>query len=794
MDTTSSLRDVLWVLIAAAMVLLMQGGFTLLESGLVRSKNSINVAIKNLVDFCLSGGFYWAIGFAFMFGQSFDGLGWIGSSGFFLSGELSPQLLAFFLFQLVFAGTATTIVSGAVAERMRFSGYLVVSMLIATIIYPVVGHWVWASLGNSTQPGWLEQMGFIDFAGSTVVHSVGGWVALAAVLVIGPRLGRFDTGDSEIRGHSLPLATFGVLILWFGWFGFNGGSTLGVTADIPIIVVNTLLSGAFGGLVLLLLTWLIMKRPLVEMVINGVLAGLVSITASANLVDPSAAIMIGIVGAVIAFVATLLLEKLHIDDVISAFPVHACAGVWGTLSIALFSDPASWGTNLSRFDQFLVQLTGVGATFAWSFGVGFGCLWVISRLIPLRVTEEDERLGLNVSEHGAKTELLTLLEEMEAQRLSGDISLRVTVEPHTEVGQIAEQYNRVLDSVSEMVTNTNAERDSLQHAIIKLLEEISDVGTGDLTVEAEVTEDVTGALADSFNFMIGQLREIIENVHRTTLQVNQSADTVKGNAVQLAERSELQATRLADTTTAVDEMAEKIQQVTENATTSAAVSVQARINAQQGATAVQDTIEGMIRIRNQVQETSKRIKRLGESSQEIGEIVQVIRDIAKRTSILSLNASLEAAAAGEAGRGFAVVAEDVKRLAERSATATHQISELVRSIQIETNAAVSAMEDSTREVVEGSQLANQAGRSLQDIETVFNQLANLITDISEKSEQQTLGSEVIVRSMTEITKITQLTATGTQETAHSIGELAYLTNELRDSVSAFRLPENGSTP
>ncbi|MEM7118455.1 MAG: ammonium transporter, partial [Chloroflexota bacterium] len=706
MSEAYTLRDIMWILIAAALVLMMQGGFILLESGFVRAKNSINVAIKNLVDFCLSASVFWIFGFALMFGASVGGL--FGSSGFFFGATgADPFQMSFFIFQLVFCGTATTIISGAVAERMRFSGYLLVAFVVASVIYPILGHWVWGGLESGTATGWLAQMGFIDFAGSTVVHSVGGWVALAAVLIVGPRIGRFDE-KVEIQGHSLPMATLGALLLWFGWFGFNGGSTLGVTEDIPFIIANTTLSGAFGGLIALATSYYIFRTFDVGYVINGALAGLVGITASAHVMSQFGAVFIGLVAGLLSVIATLVLQRYRIDDAIGAFPVHAVAGVWGTLAVALLGDANAWGTGLTRGQQFLVQLTGVGVTFVWAFGVGFALLWVVNRVWPLRVSEEDERLGLNVAEHDAHTALLDLLNAMEAQRLAADVSGRVTVEPHTEVGQIADQYNRVLDSVSELVV-TQDERDRLQLSIIKLLEEITDVADGDLTVEAEVTEDAMGAVADSFNFMISQLRDVIHRVLRTTLSVNLSANQIRSTAQHLAQGSESQAAQIVDTTAAVDEMSVSIQQVSGNATQSAGVASQALVTAQAGTKAVQNTISGMQRIRQQGQETSKRIKRLGESSQEIGEIVQLIRSIAKRTSLLALNASLEAAAAGEAGRGFAVVAADVKRLSERSSMAADQITDLVESIQTETNGAVAAMELTTREVVEGSKLANEAG-------------------------------------------------------------------------------------
>ncbi len=370
----------------------------------------------------------------------------------------------------------------------------------------------------------------------------------------------------------------------------------------------------------------------------------------------------------------------------------------------------------------------------------------------------------------------------------GDFDARTEVVSRDELGTMAESLNAMLDNTLALV-QTSEERDEMQTSMMGLLDEISGIAEGDLTREAEVKADITGAVADAFNFTIIQLREIIGNVQNATQEVSSSAGDIQTTAEHLAEGSESQAAQILETSTAIEEMSVSIQQVSENATVSATVAEQALANAQQGTKAVHDTIEGMDRIRDQVQETSKRIKRLGESSQEIGEIVQVISDIADRTSILALNASIQAAMAGEAGRGFAVVAEEVERLAERSAEATKQIEGLVKTIQSETTETVTAMEDSTREVVEGSQLANDAGRALGEIETVSNRLAELIQSISMASQQQARGSEAVASSMSDIAEVTQETAAGTKQASVSISNLAILADNLRGSVSTFRLPE-----
>jgi methyl-accepting chemotaxis protein len=373
----------------------------------------------------------------------------------------------------------------------------------------------------------------------------------------------------------------------------------------------------------------------------------------------------------------------------------------------------------------------------------------------------------------------------------GDFDARAAVISQDELGHMAETLNAMLDNTLTLI-QSNEEREQIQGAIMKLLEEIAGVADRDLTVKAEVTADMTGAIADSFNMMILQLREIISEVQETTLQVSASANEVQATAEHLASGSEEQATQIVDTTAAIDEMAVSIQQVSENAALSATVGEQAVSNARQGAEAVGNTIEGMNRIRQQVQETAKRIKRLGESSQEIGEIVQLIGDIADRTSILALNASIQAAMAGEAGRGFAVVAEEVERLAERSTEATKQIDNLIRTIQNETYETIASMETMTNEVVEGSELAYEAGQTLTEIETVSNKLGELIQSISLAAKQQARGSETIARSMNDIAGVTQQTAAGTKQAAVSINNLAVLADNLRGSVSTFKLPGSGN--
>ncbi|MEB3831558.1 ammonium transporter [Phormidium sp. CCY1219] len=448
--------DILWLLLCSGLVFIMQAGFMCLESGLTRSKNSINVAVKNFTDFGLSVALFWAFGFALMFGNSLGG--WIGGSGFFLDGDVAPFQAAFFLFQAMFCGTATTIVSGAVAERMKFSAYLTVACLISGAIYPIFGHWAWNGAQTGMFVGWLGKMGFVDFAGSTVVHSIGGWVSLATLLIVGPRAGRFPKqGKPEkIHGSNLPISVLGALILWLGWFGFNGGSTLALNEQVAGIIVDTVLAGVAGMMSAMTLAWRARGIPDVDVLVNGSLAGLVAITASCHAVTGLSAVTIGAIGGAVALGVDAVLVRLKIDDAVGAIPVHLGGGIWGTLAVAWFGQSDLLNTGLTRLQQFGVQFLGTFACFVLAFGSSYLVLKVVNFYFPFRVSPADEHIGLNVSEHRAKTEILDLFRVMDFQAKTQDLSLRVPVEPFTEVGQIADRYNQVMDALEEEVTRNEA--------------------------------------------------------------------------------------------------------------------------------------------------------------------------------------------------------------------------------------------------------------------------------------------------------------------------------------------------
>ncbi|NCF18652.1 MAG: ammonium transporter [Haliea sp.] len=393
--------DLLWIYLCSGLVFIMQAGFLCLESGLTRRKNSINVAIKNLADFCLTTVVFWLVGFGLMFGVSRGG--WFGSSAFTLDFASEGSFLAaFFLFQVMFCGAAVTIMSGAIAERMRFSSYLIVTLLVSALIYPVFGHWAWAGLDTGAANGWLNGRGFVDFAGSTVVHSVGGWVSLAVLLIIGPRIGRFapDGTPQRINPSNLSLATLGAVFLFIGWLGFNGGSTLAMNDQVSGILVNTVVGGSIGAVSAGLLGYAVQNRLNVTQFMNGCLGGLVAVTANCFAVSTPVAALIGLVGGMIAIGVEEILEHLRVDDAVGAIPVHLGAGIWGTLAVGLYGDLDILGTGLTRMEQIGVQLQGILACGVWTFGIAYPLLKLVNRVWPLRVTAEQESMGLNLAEHG----------------------------------------------------------------------------------------------------------------------------------------------------------------------------------------------------------------------------------------------------------------------------------------------------------------------------------------------------------------------------------------------------------
>lgn len=451
--------DNLWILACTFLVMLMQAGFLCLESGVVRSKNNINVATKNLIDFSVCGLCFSLFGFGLMFAESYLGL--FGKHTDFLGFVHSADTKVVFLFQFMFCATAVTIISGAAAERMKLIAYILLAMVTATLIYPVFGHWVWGNLLDSSNYGWLGALGFYDFAGASVVHSTGGWLALATILVLKPRLGRFDS-EHRFAEQNLVVTTLGVILLWVGWFGFNGGSTLAFNNEIPHILFNTLLSGYGGGCVLLVYAFWRGQSINVLHLGNGVLAGLVSVTASCPIISATAALVIGAVGGGLSLYFTLLLEKLKIDDVVGAVPVHLVGGIWGTICVALFGDLSLIASDDGRLIQLTIQLVGVLACAVWVFSTGYLFCQFLNYHGILRVSAYAEQVGLNLTEHNSPSELHELLHEMAEHESTGDYTTRILANPFTEVGLITKQYHNVLTRFVHVEQNLKTTQANLE--------------------------------------------------------------------------------------------------------------------------------------------------------------------------------------------------------------------------------------------------------------------------------------------------------------------------------------------
>ncbi len=389
----------LWMLLSGILVFLMQAGFTLVEAGFTRSKNVVNIAMKNFLDISVGSLMFFFIGYSLMYG---DTNGWVAWSGFGFYDAGNPADL---FFQTVFCATAATIVSGAVAGRTKYSTYIIFSIVMTAIIYPIAGGWQWNG------DGWLAQKGFIDFAGSSIVHAVGGWAALVGAFLVGPRLGKYteDGKAVSIPGHNKLLATLGVFILWFGWFGFNGGSQLAWGGDDAVaaskVVLITNFAAAAGALGALFISWLKYKKPNLDMTLNGALAGLVAITAGCGNMTEMGAILAGLIGGIIVVFAMEIIEqKLKIDDAVGAASVHGVVGFWGTIVIGLWGVDGDTGIGLFNgggATQFVTQLIGAVAYMVWALVLSFIFLFILKKTIGLRVSKEVEEEGLDLSEHGA---------------------------------------------------------------------------------------------------------------------------------------------------------------------------------------------------------------------------------------------------------------------------------------------------------------------------------------------------------------------------------------------------------
>ncbi|SDH34924.1 ammonium transporter [Roseospirillum parvum] len=745
----------MWTMTAAALVFLMQAGFLLLEAGMVRSKNSINVAQKNIADFVIATAGFYLLGFGVMFGPSVIGGGWLGWNGLGF-GSLDDWHYTFFVFQVVFCGTAATIVSGAVAERMRFSAYLAATCFISVVIYPVIGHWAWGNLLIGDNPAILADLGFIDFAGSTVVHSVGGWVALAGVIVIGPRIGRFDENGKPlpIHGHSAALATAGAILLWVGWIGFNGGSTTTGDPAFAHIISNTILAGAFGSIASMLIgRWVDgLFRP--DRAINGVLAGLVGITAGCDAVSTYGALTIGLSSGIVVVIAAHAMENwLRLDDCIGAVPVHGVCGAWGTLMAGALATPDALVAE-DRLTQVMIQALGIGMAFVWAFGAALVFFLLLKWTIGIRVSTEHELQGLNEAEHGTTLGTGLLQKAMlELATGNGDLSHRLDETTGDESGELAGSFNLLMERLQGMVLNVagNA-RNLLQSSLA--LRGISDTmshDSGEMTKRAGHVSQLTNDVSQRVSHMSQGVGSLNENV----LDIANAAQTMSGHVVGAHND--------------VDRIAQAITTIAETARAAAHTAASAAERAHDASTTV-DSLSGAVG--------------------EITSVVDAIRAIAAQTRMLALNAAIEAERAGSAGEGFRVVANEVRILADQATGAADDIGRRIDAVSGGTSSAVSVIEDIGRVITEVHGAVDRIDESVAVQQESISAISGGMSRAADEAKTISGAIDHVSKTAREVSFDARHAAQETHSVFHIIGQV----NEaaLESSATAHRVQEAAS--
>lgn len=674
--------DTIWVLLSSFLVFIMQAGFAMVEAGLIQAKNTANIAMKNLMDFAVGSVIFWLIGFGLMFGTDIMGL--IGIPGFGGQGDfnhlgLSIPLAAFLLWQTVFCTTAATIVSGAMAGRIKFWSYIITSVFISAAIYPIVGHWIWGG-------GWLSNIGMIDFAGSTVVHSVGGWISLVGAYLIGPRIGKFneDGTVNDIQGSNIVFVALGVFILWFGWFGFNCGSTLsGVDSRISNIAINTNLAAAMGAIMAMTTSRLLYGKVNVPATLNGALGGLVAITAGCADVDYTGALCIGIMAGILVVWAGKFIEyNLKIDDPVGAVSVHGICGAFGTVMVGLFATSGGlfYGGGAGLL---FVQVTGVVAVFLWTIITGLIIFKAIELYPGLRVTKEQEEQGLDASEH-SHGNLMARLKDISIRQQ--DLAIKLT------------QNASNLTSYSRTLLHSNEEVDAA-------------------------------------------IKEILS----TTQQVASISESGERDAAQMV-----------------------------------AMSGNVKSAASKGNTAVQHVKNRMNNINSTFNEMSLAINQLKEKSQRINDIIMLINEIADKTNLLALNASIECSRVGAEGRGFAVIAKEIRKLAENSAKAAGQITGIIDDMQTQTGEVVSKMKLSSEEIEGGAVAVQTTGKSLDNIIAEIERTSMAINQVARGATVTSEGSKILVNSTEQI-------AVTVKETSGASQRLADMAREIQNLIHEYKL-------
>lgn len=763
--------DYSWLIIAGILVAAMQIGFLFVEAGMVRSKNSINVAMKNLVDFVLSTLCFALVGFSLMFGTTQSGIiGWDSSLTLANFTDLPTQ--SFFFFQVMFCGTASTIVSGAVAERMRFGAYLACTVLLASFVYPIVGHWAWGSLLVGTGQGWLEAIGFIDFAGSTVVHVVGGVAAFAMILALGPRIGRFATDGTPVRiqGHSPILTVGGVLILWIGWFGFNAGGTTAGSDDFGQALMNTLMAGAAGGAAGLLLGRAKDGYYFYDRATNGVVAGLVAITAGCVASSEFGAIWTGALGAIAAILGQDWLERRwKLDDAVGAVSVHAIAGAVGTLCVA-YAAPLEHLAH-DRLTQLGVQATGVAAIGGFTFLALIPFAMLARATNFLRVTAEDEISGLNEAEH--RTRLGTAdLQAVLMKLIKGDSGFdsRVSIEQGGESEDLAATFNDFLEKL-ETEQHNQEEKLKATHAKAELeytRRERAEIERA-IAEEQRLREDARAASRRA-----AQMESVLNSFDQT---IAQAVDTLLNASNALGSTADILSNDAEDTERSAESASLNAKDVLASSTTVAAATNQLSCTVRDIATQVNTMRQVAIETAETGKSSEQLFTSLNDSPRQISSIVDFIQSVAKQTNLLALNASIEAARAGESGSGFAVVAAQVKDLARQTGDAANNVQKWIDDVTQAINHSIIAMTS-----VAGS--IEKTETAAISVAEIINEQANATQEINQHANQTAKISENFSDQMNDLSSTARSTKASVDDVRQASARLGDMARNLSDSLNS----------